>query len=498
MPDSEAAVNCFDVVDIVTNADAALFDGASSSSSTAAAAAEGGVDEKSRTRFCAHSREVKAMWIEMVRQQCVRVKEQMEVQRQRQEQAASLMAQRQGGGLNGGGGGGGGGLGLSSLQVSGGGYGASSGSGVGGCGGSPRSGGDSRLSTVDLEDMLADIGSANNLSSSSSSSAASSSSSSSQRMSPRLLAARSLLAAHATFTRRLSVVVVHLALPLQDISRGATKDGVDMMGAAIGGAVGGLGVDSGSGGAGATASSGRTISSSGGGGRTVSSSGGAGVGCGGGGGIQGTTTTLGVMGERIKRAVSRDLVALLQRPDVLVFLQTLVDLNHENTTFVSDLHERIKRASSSASSKGSGLMGEGVDIGTINHPFNERLFETFAWAFGAARKVLLESGSAFAELVAATDLQLQASEAKATTNQTNQSNSNNTALVVTVEGVLGSFLADSSLPSALRVENTDGLSQPISDEVGIPSALGSVLGKYAEILRDLLRATTSTNPGKKC
>lgn len=105
-------------------------------------------------------------------------------------------------------------------------------------------------------------------------------------MPPRLKAARGLLGAHATFTRRLACVCEALVAPLEDISKGdPTGDPLDKTG------------------------SGRGVNVR----RSDDSSSG--------GGVVGTTTMLGAASNFVRRAVKVDLQALMLRPDVLVFLQ---------------------------------------------------------------------------------------------------------------------------------------------------------------------------------
>ena len=71
--DTELSMNCFDIVH-----DAAAASNASPRSQLHHGHGEG------RTRFCAHSKEVKAIWMDLISQQSALILEQAEAQRQRE------------------------------------------------------------------------------------------------------------------------------------------------------------------------------------------------------------------------------------------------------------------------------------------------------------------------------------------------------------------------------------------------------------------------------
>jgi hypothetical protein len=175
-------------------------------------------------------------------------------------------------------------------------------------------------------------------------------------------------------------------------------------------------------------------------------------------------------------------VGLLSKPDVLVFLQTCVDMSHENANLLSELHEKIKAAMAQGFDSGD---GDDLFLGGITHPFSQRLYESFAWSVHAASKVVLESG-AFADLVAHTDAQLQAAEAKETTRE--NAAAGGAGAAATVGQVLASFLTDNSLTAASN-PRASSASPAASPAAAAPSPLGSVLETYSEKLGALLAAT---------
>ena len=154
--------------------------------------------------------------------------------------------------------------------------------------------------------------------------------------------------------------------------------------------------------------------------------------------VTGTSTTAGLMAGAVLRAMTKDVAALLAKPDVGVFLQSIVELSSANGALLADLHDRVKGASRRLEEGSSD--GEDVDVGTVDRPLPLRLYESLAWSFTTAAKVVLQRSSSFGEIIAACDAKLAESEARAAAAATGGRRVAEAATAVTVSGVLGAYI----------------------------------------------------------